>query len=55
MAKLRLDVAMTERGLAEMAVSWNQGWFLSRVTKRCPTMPVPPMMPTLYFFIKMTS
>lgn len=34
-----------------MAVSWNQGWSSIRVTKRCPTMPVPPMMPTLYFFM----
>ena len=34
-----------------MTVSWNQGWFYIRVTNRCPTMPVPPITPTLYFSI----
>src|SRR5260370_21236512 len=29
----------------------NHGWFSSRLTKRCPTMPVAPRMPTSSFFI----
>ena len=37
--------------LAAMAVSLNQGWFSIRVTKRWPTIPVAPMIPTLYCFI----
>ena len=40
-----------ERGEAAMAVRVNQGWFSIRVTKRWPTMPVAPMIPTLYCFI----
>ncbi len=37
-----------DRGLAATAVSWNQGWFSKRVTKRWPTIPVAPITPTLY-------
>ena len=43
------------RALAAIAVSWNQGWFSIRVMNRWPTMPVPPMMPTLYCFIVCAS
>ena len=43
------------RPLAAMTVSWNQGWFSISVTKRWPTMPVPPITPTLYFFMFKTS
>ena len=42
----QMNQRAAERGLAAMAVSWNQGWFSNRVTNRWPTIPVPPMMPT---------
>ena len=43
------------RALAAMTVRRNQGWFSISVMKRWPTMPVPPMIPTLYCFIVCAS
>jgi hypothetical protein len=42
------------RGLAAITASSNHGCFSMRETKRCPTMPVPPMTPALNLLM-MTS
>ena len=43
----RATVRAALRALAAMTVRRNQGWFSISVMKRWPTMPVPPMIPTV--------
>ena len=49
-----LYVLPAERGLAARTVTSNQGCSARRVAKRCPTMPVQPMIPTRNFFMGKT-
>jgi len=42
-------------GLAAIATTSNQGWFSSKEINLCPTIPVPPRIPTFNFLSMMTS
>ena len=44
-----------EEAEAAKAVTSNQGWSFKSSAKRCPTMPVAPIMPTLNFFMILYS